>query len=189
MKKNVFILVFLFIAINVFAQQHLSFKGIPLQGSMVEFCKKLEGKGFISMGKESNVSLFSGDFTGRNATVGVTATDNGENVFAVVVLFDSSEEWNTLVNTYSYYKDLYIRKYGEPAASKEYNPAYTNSNSLLMAELDQGRVVYNTVWKVDGGDIQLSIEKSSGFHEGLVVIRYRDAQNVESKIQSDLEDI
>lgn len=189
MKKNVFILVFLFIAINVFAQQHLSFKGIPLQGSMVEFCKKLESKGFISMGKESNISLFSGDFTGRNATVGVTATDNGENVFAVVVLFDSSEEWNTLVNTYSYYKDLYIRKYGEPAVSKEYNPARIDSNMALMSELEQGRVTYTCVWEVEGGDIQLSIEKSSEIYEGFVMIRYRDAQNVESKIQSDLEDI
>ena len=40
-----------------------------------------------------------------------------------------------------------------------------------------------------GGDIELSIEKSNGFYEGLVMIRYRDAQNVEAKIQKDLEDI
>lgn len=189
MKKNVFILVFLFVVINVFAQQHLSFKGIPLHGSMIEFCKKLESKGFILVGKENNSSFFSGDFTGRNATVGVTATDNGENVFAVVVLFDSSGEWNTLVNTYDYYKNLYTRKYGEPAASKEYNPAYTDSNTALMAEVHQGRAVYISVWEVEGGDIQLSIEKSSGIYEGIVMIRYRDAQNVESKIQNDLEEI
>lgn len=55
--------------------------------------------------------MFSGDFTGRKATVGVTARGDGKNVFAVIVLFDSSGEWNTLVNTYDYYKDLYIRKY------------------------------------------------------------------------------
>lgn len=40
-----------------------------------------------------------------------------------------------------------------------------------------------------GGDIQLSIEKSSGIYEGMVMIRYQDSQNVEAKIQSDLEDI
>ena len=44
-------------------------------------------------------------------------------------------------------------------------------------------------WEVTGGDIDLSIEKTSGVYEGMVVIRYRDTQNVETKIQKDLEDI
>ena len=58
-----------------------------------------------------------------------------------------------------------------------------------MAEVHQGTVVWGSAWKVTGGDIELSIEKSSGVYEGLVVIRYRDSQNVETKIQKDLEDI
>ena len=70
---------------------------------------------------ENNLALFIGDFTGRNATIGVTATDDGKNVFAVVVFFDPSGEWNTLVNTYDYYKDLYTHKYGSPTISKETN--------------------------------------------------------------------
>lgn len=52
-----------------------------------------------------------------------------------------------------------------------------------MAEVHQGTVVYGSVWEVTGGDIQLSIEKSSGVYEGMVMIRYRDSQNVEAKIQ------
>ena len=133
--------------------------------------------------------MFTGDFTGRESTVGVTATDDGKNVFAVVVLFEPSGEWNTLVNTYDYYKDLYTRKYGKPSSSKEKNPALSDSNTALMAEVHQGTVVYGSAWEVTGGDIQLSIEKSSGVYEGMVLIRYRDSQNVEAKIQSDLDDI
>ena len=133
--------------------------------------------------------MFSGDFTGRNATVGVTATDDGNNVFSVVVFFDPSDEWNVLANTYDYYKDLYIRKYGKPSISKENNPAFSDSNTVLMAELNQGRVVYASVWEVTGGDIELSIEKAFSIYEGMVIIRYRDSQNVETKIQKDLEDI
>ncbi len=189
MKKIIITLTVLFAAINIMAQEHLSFKGIPIEGSMTEFCQKLRAKGFISIGQENNITLFSGDFTGREATVVVTATDDGKNVFAVVVLFDPSEEWNTLVNTYDYYKDLYTRKYGKPRLSKEKNPAHSNSNISLMAEVHQGTVVYGSVWEVTGGDIQLSIEKSSGVYEGMVMIRYRDSQNVEAKIQNDLEDI
>ena len=179
----------LFAVISIMAQEHLSFKGIPIEGSMTAFCQKLKAKGFTSIGRDNNLTLFTGDFTGRIATVGVTATDDGKDVFAVVVLFDPSGEWNTLVNTYDYYKDLYTRKYGKPSISKEKNPALSDSNTALMAEVHQGTVVYGSVWEVTGGDIQLSIEKSSGVYEGMVMIRYRDSQNIETKIQNDLDDI
>ena len=58
-----------------------------------------------------------------------------------------------------------------------------------MSAVHQGQVVYGSVWKVTGGDIQLSIEKADGIYEGMVMIRYRDSQNVETKIKKDLEDI
>lgn len=177
----------LFAVISVRAQEHLSFKGIPIEGSLTAFCQKLKAKGFTSI--DNNLMLFTGDFTGRNATVGVTATDDGKDVFAVVVLFDPSGEWKTLVNTYDYYKNLYTRKYGKPSISKEKNPAYSDSNTALMAEVHQGTVVYGSAWETIGGDIQLSIEKSSGVYEGMVIIRYRDSQNIETKIQKDLDDI
>ena len=192
MKKLTAMFAFMVIALTSYAQsnsEHLSFKGIPIEGSMSEFCQKLKAKGFTSIGSENNLALFMGDFTGRNATIGVTATDDGKNVFAVAVLFDPSDEWNTLVNTYSYYKDLYTRKYGKPTISKEKNPALSDSNTALLAEVHQGSVVWASAWEVTGGDIELSIEKTSGFYEGVVVIRYRDSQNVETKIQKDLEDI
>ena len=177
------------VAICVMAQEHLSFKGIPIEGNMTAFCQKLKAKGFTSIGRDNNITMFRGDFTGREATIGVKATGDGKNVFAVIVLFDSSEEWNILVSTYDYYKDLYTRKYGKPTISKENNPAHLDSNTALMAEVHQGTVVYGSAWEVTGGDIQLSIEKSSGVYEGMVMIRYRDSQNVETKIQNDLEDI
>ena len=189
MKKIFVTLTVLLAAINVLAQEHLSFKGVPIEGSMTEFCQKLKAKGFTSIGRENNITLFTGDFTGRKATVGVTAMDDGKNVFAVVVFFDPSGEWNTLVNTYDYYKDLYTRKYGKPTISKEKNPALSDSNTALMAEVHQGTVVYGSAWEVKGGDIQLSIEKTSGVYEGMVMIRYRDSQNVENKIKNDLDDI
>ena len=187
--KHILHSLLLCVAFYANAQDHLTFKGIPIEGSMTTFCQKLKAKGFTQMGKDKNITLFTGDFTGRQATIGVGASDDGKNVFSVVVLFDPSKEWNSLVSTYDYYKDLYTRKYGEPAISKESNPSHSDSNTALMAEVHQGTVVYGSAWNVPGGDIQLSIEKSSGIYEGMVMIRYRDSQNVEAKIQSDLEDI
>ena len=112
MKKSLFSLVVLFASLTCVAQDHLSFKGIPIAGSMEDFCQKLSNKGFVELGSDGNTTLFTGDFTGREATIGVNSDDDGENVYSVVVLFDPSGEWNVLVNTYNYYKDLYTRKYG-----------------------------------------------------------------------------
>ncbi len=189
MKKLLITLTVLFAAINIVAREHLSFKGIPIEGSMTAFCQKLKAKGFTQTGRDNNVTTFTGNFTGRQATVGVVATDDGENVFSVVVFFESSREWSTLVDTYGYYKGLYTRKYGKPTFSKEDNPARSNSNDQLMFEVAQGTVVYDSVWKVTGGDIQLSIKKATEYLRGQVTIRYQDSQNTEAKIQKDLDDI
>lgn len=56
-----------------------------------------------------------------------------------------------------------------------------------MHELRQGTVIYASAWDVTGGNIELSIGKVS--YSGAVIIRYRDAQNIETKIQEELEDI
>ncbi len=191
MKKSIFVLVALFLGLTSMAQEHLSFKGIPIEGSMQDFCSKLEDKGFTEMGNDGNTTLFTGDFTGRDATVGVISDDDGENVYSVVVLFDPSGEWNVLVSTYKYYKDLYTRKYGKPKKTVERNRQVEldGSNTGLMAEVHQGRVAWGSLWTVTGGEIEISIEKTSGVYEGAVVIRYRDAQNEEIKIQKHLEDI
>lgn len=58
-----------------------------------------------------------------------------------------------------------------------------------MGEVYQGTVVWGSAWETTGGTIEISIEKSGRVYEGMVVIRYRDSQNVEAKIQNDLDDI
>lgn len=188
--RNFFVALFLiFASACITAQEHLSFKGVPIEGSMSDFTKKLTSKGLKFIGREGNITAFTGDFTGRKATIGVTATDDGENVFGVVVIFESAKEWKTLVNTYDYYKDLYTRKYGKPTVSQEYNPARTDYNTSLMLELHNGTVEYSSVWEVTGGEIKLSITNADTIGEGMVTILYRDSQNVDVKVQNDLNDI
>lgn len=188
MKHFLLTLSIFFAAIAANAQEHLSFKGIPIEGSITTFCQKLKAKGFVQLGSENNISFFKGDFTGRTATVGVVAADNGQDVFTVAVFFDKTDSWNALVNTYDYYKDLYIEKYGQPTTRVENNPSRSDSNSSLMYELFQGRVTYGCIFEVPGGSIQLSIEQA-GYNDGQVMIKYQDLQNINAKRQSDLEEI
>lgn len=189
MKKRISLIIAMLCAITCMAEEHLKFKGIPIEGSMKSFCQKLANKGFTKIGSDSNLTLFTGDFTGRDATIGVKSDDDGENVYSVIVLFESSKEWKVLVSTYNYYKDLYTRKYGEPKISKEINTASNTNNALLMIELEERNAIWGSIWEVPGGEIEISIEKTEDVLRGAVSIRYRDTQNEEAKIQKYLEDI
>ena len=189
MKKSLSFIIAICFAISCFAQEHLSFKGIPITGSMTDFCNILCKKGFTIIESENNITMFIGEFTGRNSTVLVGATEDGESVYGVTVLFDVSGEWKVLTKTYDYYKEIYTRKYGETSFCQEKNSAYLESNSALMAEVDKGTAVWTSQWQPTGGTIELSIEKSDEIFKGMVVIRYRDAKNIEAKKQRDMEDI
>ena len=56
MRKLVITFTMLFAVISLMAQEHLSFKGIPIEGSMTAFCQKLKAKGFTSIGSENNLT-------------------------------------------------------------------------------------------------------------------------------------
>lgn len=168
---------------------HLSFKGIPINGNIQLFSKRLKAKGFKSIGSTDGIPFYSGKFTDTEVNVGVISTDEGKNVYGVVVLFPASEEWKELTGTYNYYKELYTSKYGTPKTSTETNPALYDDNLFLMAELRSGTVKYISCWNAKGGSIELSIENSGDYLKGLVVIRYRDDINLENKRKSDLNEI
>ena len=190
MKKVIILLIALSFALSATSQEHLSFKGIPITGSITSFCQKLRAKGFTQTHSSENTRLFSGKFTGKTATIGVGAADNGKDVFTVCVFFDSTGEWNNLTSTYYYYKELYTQKYGEPSACVENNPSLSAENISMMLEVHQGTVTWASLFKAPGGEIELSIEKSEAkIYEGFVLIRYKDAQNINAKRQSDLGDI
>lgn len=61
MKKIYAILTMFLAVINIMAQEHLSFKGVPIEGSMTSFCQKLKAKGLTQIGTDNNITMFVGD--------------------------------------------------------------------------------------------------------------------------------
>ncbi|MCI5834002.1 MAG: hypothetical protein MR013_04335 [Prevotella sp.] len=188
MKKVIISMILCCLAVCGYAQEHLSFKGIPIEGSITEFCQKLKAKGFIEMPYDGDMRLFQGKFTGRKVTVGVIPTDIGENVSSIGVTFEKSDSWKDLVNLYEYYKYLYIEKYGFPTECVENNPSSSDSNSRLMYNLSQGKVSYFSKFEIQGGIINISIQKFDD-SDGMVMILYLDTQDMNAKRQRELEDI
>ena len=69
MKKILITLTVLFAVIDIMAQEHLSFKGIPIEGSMTEFCQKLKSKVFTCKKLLMTKKKLPVRFTGQHFTI------------------------------------------------------------------------------------------------------------------------
>ena len=121
MKKHLILFLACFIfAGNLFAQQHLSFKGVPINGTLKEYTDAMVKAGFHYELTQNGVSLLTGDFAGyKNCTIGVSTLKNCDVVSHIAVIFPNKETWSAVLNDYETLKSMLTQKYGYPSDSKE----------------------------------------------------------------------
>lgn len=194
MKKLFFSLIVSLITLTSFAQTdspHLSFKGVPIDGTLNEYVQKMKEKGFTCLGIEDGFALLYGDFAAyKGCTVGVTTLDQKDLVSKITVIFPNCDTWATLENNYLSLKEMLTEKYGKPADVIEKFQGYSqprDDNSKLY-EVKFDKCKYITTFETPKGDIQLSIE-----HENVlkcfVVLSYFDKINgdiIRAKAMDDL---
>ena len=99
----------------LFAQEHLSFKGVPIDGTLSSYVAKMRAKGFTSMGTSDGVAILKGDFAAhKSCTIVVATMQNKDLVSRIGVMFPEQEQWQYLYNDYAELKKLLSIKYGEP---------------------------------------------------------------------------
>ena len=92
---------------------HMKFKGIPMEGPVESFVKKLEAKGYTYLGQQDALFILQGEFAAeKDCVIGVT-TENNE-VKSVTVFFHEKETWGELSREYYMFKSLLTEKYGKP---------------------------------------------------------------------------
>ena len=89
MKKHLTLFfVCLLFAGSTFAQQHLSFKSVPIDGTLKAYTEAMVKAGFHYEGTHDGISLFTGDFAGyKNCIVGVSTLKSCDVVNRIAVLF------------------------------------------------------------------------------------------------------
>lgn len=110
MKRNLFLLLFAIVTLSTFAQttsEHLTFKGVPIDGTLTEFVSKLKQKGLTHIGTEDGTAILKGDFAAyKNCTVAAIALKQKNLVAKVGVMFPSLETWSSLSNNYFSLKEM-----------------------------------------------------------------------------------
>lgn len=119
MKKIFFIWLFALVTIGAFSQnvaEHLSFMGIPINGTITQFQSKLQGKGCvldkaISQSLSVGCRAFKGKFAGEKVDVYVYYNETTKNVYRVKAVVNGVSE-DLVEQKYDKFKRMLQTKYG-----------------------------------------------------------------------------
>ena len=182
-------------SISTFAQssEHMSFKGVPIDGTLNEYVAKMKQSGFQYLGAEDGTAILNGDFAGyKNCHIGVSTLKKIDLVHKIGVIFPNQETWSRLSSNYSDLKQMLTEKYGNPNDEAELFDVKPYQlpldDNMKMHQVGMDNCKFYTVWKTDKGDIELSIDHS-GFTSCFVKVVYFDRINsaiINEKVKDDL---
>lgn len=175
MKKLILTAIIAFITMFSFAQtqssNHLSFKGVPIDGTLSEYVSKMKQKGFTHIGTEDGMALLTGDFAAyKQCMIGVVTLKQKDLVSKIAVVFPSCDTWSLLSSNYFSLKEMLTEKYGEPSECVERFDTYSEpqDDGDKMDQVKSDRCKYYTIFETDNGEIQLSID-----HDGVISCHVR----------------
>lgn len=173
------------------AQEHLTFKGVPIDGTLDTYVANMKKAGFTFIGEDDGIAMLRGDFAGyRNCTIGVVTLKSIDIVNRISVLFDSHQDWNNIYVNYSSLKEMLTTKYGKYADCVEKFEGYSQprDDNGKMHELTMDRCKFYTIWKTDKGSIELEIIKGN-LGGGMVRLSYWDKINTMSVQEKAMDDL
>lgn len=190
MKKLLVLIIAFFAFANAYSQEHLSFKGVPIDGTLDAYVANMKKAGFEYLGESDGVAMLEGDFAGyRNCTICVITLESIDVVNRIAVLFEEEDKWANLYGNYSNLKEMLTMKYGkyEECVEEFEGSTQPRDDFSKMYELSMDRCKYYTVWKTDKGSIELTIVNDLG--DGVLRLSYWDKINTLSVQQKALEDL
>ncbi|MBO9592815.1 MAG: hypothetical protein J7599_07885 [Niabella sp.] len=172
MKRLFSIFFFVITVLSSFAQvkpdssKHLSFKGVPIDGTLNEFVLKMKKGGFTHTGTEEGLAVLKGDFASyKSCVIGVSTLKTKDLVSKIVVLFPERDTWSSLSSNYFTLKEMLTEKYGDPSDCVEKFQSYSEpkNDNDKMFEVKFDKCKYLTIYETEKGSIQLSID-----HDGVM---------------------
>ncbi len=182
MKKLLCSLLVSLMSLTFYAQTespHLTFKGVPIDGTLNEYVQKMKQKGFTFIEKEDGMALLKGDFASyKGCLIGVVTLQQKDLVSKITVIFPQRETWSALSNNYFTLKDMLTEKYGKPADVTEEFQSYSEprDDGAKIRNVQLGKCKYLTIFETPKGVIELSIDHSN-VTECFVRLSYFDKIN------------
>lgn len=161
-------------------QEHICFKGIQINGNIVDFVGKMQNLGYkldesdFLYREDSNIVDMRGNFAGiDNCRIYIGATSKSHTVWSVSVCFFeifereflNKEKWSIIKERYYKLKERLTYKYGNPGYCKEeFEPPYYDGCGKELEALQQFKLHYKCYYEVKGGIISLNLDQLS-YHD------------------------
>lgn len=197
MKKIIITVIVALTAITSFAQTnadssaHLTFKGVPIDGTLSSFVHKLEQQGlqFVSL-QDNGAAVLKGNFAGYSNCLIFAYAKDGKNVSRAMVDFNDCDTWSLLSNMYFNLKSMLTNKYGTPALCieefQDVVPPTDDNSKMYSVKFD--RCEYITDYSTYQGDIELKIQHM-GVSHCYVTIKYVDRINDDKGAAKAMDDL
>lgn len=174
-------------------EQHLEFMGIPIDGTLNAFARKLQAKGMEIKYQNLNDVWIIGDFAGNeDCWIIPLANTSSDPVWRVSVMLPPTNmwSWSVLEDRYLTFKNMLSRKYGEPTQCiEEFNTTIQpDDDRSKMYHAQMERCNYYCQFQAINGFIELKII-SLGTDGVSVALLYTDSINLSSKMDSIMDDL
>ncbi len=181
---------FLFSLVGLFAMaqtEHMTFKGVPIDGKLEIFISKLVKQGFTVEYQTDNGAILEGEFAGKsNCSVIVVTTQISKIVWKVAVQFPKKSSWYSLKDEYQTFKTSYTNKYGKPKSYEFFSKPYYEGDGYELQALRNKKCSYISFFATEQGSIVLELnsdeEVQVGYEDG---INSEVAQQEKKQIVSD----
>lgn len=162
MKKIYFAIIAVVFCLTASAQtqsQHLTFKNVPIDGTLNQFVAKMQTAGFTSEGIQNGTAVLNGEFAGyKECYVIVSTLKNKDLVSSIGVMFPENSTWSILEGNYFKIKNMLTIKYGNPdEVIEEFQNRVPRDDNSRLHELMMDRCTYKTHFKTEKGSIVLRL--------------------------------
>ena len=193
MKKLMVFIIALISVFSAYAQNssgHMTFKGIPIDGSLADFTVKMKQKGFSYVATRDGAAMFSGEFASyKGCKIDAESLQKTCVVSMVTVAFPTCATWSQLYDNYKELKGMLTKKYDTPAQCKQNFQGLNPTDDFLKfqrVKLDNCK--YISRWETAKGSIELKIDHA-GVSSCFVSLSYWDKINTEKVTNSASDDL
>lgn len=152
---------------NTEDNQHMTFKGVPIDGTLNEYVSKMKQDEFTLIEMEDGIATLRGDFAVyKDCRIRVATLKGKDLVSQITVDFPPQQSWTSLSSDYFNLKELFTEKYGDPTESVEKfdSPIEGSDGKRKLLELAMDGCKYYTIYETEKGSIKLTL-KNNGIME------------------------
>ena len=189
MKRVIIALAYIFATLQISAQEHLCFKGEPIDGEVSSFVRKLNKLGFKTLDSDDEGYFLEGMFSGHNSALFVESSLISHTPHTVYVKQEAIEDWASLIHDYSALKKGLTLKYGNPILVKEeFRSPYKEGDGSEYMAFKGGYADWHSRFDAQVGIIDLYIREQT-YGELSVVLKYEDTANAQKAVQELTSDL